>query len=713
MLFHPHRQLVSRCGALLLAACAPLSLPARAQTATAPKVATAPQSAAPLQLAPKIARKSLLIRVANVPASLMAWWLDPKNRAEPLQLEKSRSNRENNPLLLDKANPRLELPALPAGIERIVAIDPTNALLVSGTQASLAQLQTIVAGLDKPMPQVEIEFQLVQISAPDAAAFGIREGSEPGTPAGGLIRFVPGAAQKSARFGKVSVNAALTLAQLVAQNKAKILTAPRLIALDRLTADLGAEDGQGVVVDIKTRATPETRPVTLTGEDGQLIMASTRLSFSVTPTIGADDSIKLQLAPARILKLALPQSDAQGRRQHSFPTPSRREVFLRRVLEGALIETTVRDGQTIAVSGFTSRFFNSTLEDNQNPDASALLLVTTRLMRRPVVPTAPGPRTAPKNARPQNAQPPMARLQIAPDQRKRMQQIRVRNVPPSLMANWIDPAHHSVPFQFAASAPFKTPLVSPSALALPAGIDSIVAIDPQNAILVFGTDEGVKEISDTIAFLDRPLRQIELEIRFVQIEPGEIGAFGIETKERDAGKESQIGFVRADYQTTLARLVGEKKAVIISAPRVTAINNLQASVGTFHTLPGTLGLRDETGRFTKILPGADRISIETRVNVTPTINNDNTVTVLMSTSSALKIAGKPGQDQVLSPQKGGLESIFNVRDGDTVALSGFSQPLLPGVEKTAEDQAPNLLIFVTSRIVRRADDDSKAVVPKP
>lgn len=105
-------------------------------------------------------------------------------------------------------------------------------------------------------------------------------------------------------------------------------------------------------------------------------------------------------------------------------------------------------------------------------------------------------------------------------QSKQMRKIALRNVKPSVMAWWLDPQNNPRPGN---AAPL--PLAPPVQIAVPEGIDRIVAIDAQGALLVFGTDEAVRELRDTIAFLDRPQRQTEIEGRIISIPTSEMTRF--------------------------------------------------------------------------------------------------------------------------------------------------------------------------------------------
>jgi hypothetical protein len=62
---------------------------------------------------------------------------------------------------------------MPAGVEKVVGILPTNSLLVKATDAqAMAQFEAFLATIDLPVPQVIIEVRLVAQRAEEASAFG-------------------------------------------------------------------------------------------------------------------------------------------------------------------------------------------------------------------------------------------------------------------------------------------------------------------------------------------------------------------------------------------------------------------------------------------------------------------------------------------------------------------------------------------------------------
>ena len=363
------------CSAYLLMAGASLSGTAHAQTA--------PETAHP---ATRVQARRKIIPVRNVSASIMAWWLDPARHDKPIQFQSSLRNREANPLIVDKADPQREIPPLPAGIDpglptgidQIVAIDPQNALLVLGTGAAIAMLEKTVAIFDKPIQQIEIDAQFVQISREDALQIGVLVSSDP---------------KKRYSVSPLSNNDLARFAALKASGKTIIVSEPHVIAISSLTGAVGTQSRTAGFVDIKMRGEAPLGAVDLSEMGGQLLGVESQSTFTVRPTLNADNSIGLELAPARFLQL----SELQTGPAFGLGTPAginpnslraqvakekRPAVLPLRVLQGALTETTVQDGQTIALSGFTSDFFADFVTTAAEPAANVVILVTTRIVRR-------------------------------------------------------------------------------------------------------------------------------------------------------------------------------------------------------------------------------------------------------------------------------------------------------------------------------------------
>ncbi len=273
---------------------------------------------------------------------------------------------------------------------------------------------------------------------------------------------------------------------------------------------------------------------------------------------------------------------------------------------------------------------------------------------------------------------------------------------------------------------------------LPDGVTRIVAVDPQNALLVFGTPEGAAKLANTIRFLDRPLRQVEIEAQFLSVSISDAKTYGFDfttsrgnfnasstgTASSVASGGLQVGFFRGNFQAAIQASITSGKAKILTAPRVTAINNLTANLVQSTSTPIVLtttntvannGIAQSTGQ--QVFYVTTSIGLE----VTPTINNDDTVTVLMQ--PFLQSQGTPnslGASTVTSQQ---LQTIANVRDGETIALGGLRTtnitidktrvplisniPLIGNLFRSRNNRSTEaeLIIFLTARIIHRVGDD--------
>ncbi|RZA21428.1 MAG: hypothetical protein EOP10_16785 [Proteobacteria bacterium] len=272
--------------------------------------------------------------------------------------------------------------------------------------------------------------------------------------------------------------------------------------------------------------------------------------------------------------------------------------------------------------------------------------------------------------------------------------IPTKNVPPALLAHWIDPKNNLAPQSlFSGNQSVKntpTGAKGEPVFLLPEGVKKVSPIlAPQLGLLVVGTEEGVRSVLDTIAFLDRPLKQVEIESLFVDISNEELKAFGVEF---GANKTTgfEMGFVRGNFQSALNKALTEKRAKLITAPRVTAINNMQAKLNW-------------TSQVVVPRPTIEGpLYTETSYSflVTPTINNDNTVTLLMEAGGSqqpFEGINTPANLPMIN------RSIANMRDGDTIVLKGYLRQSPAELGKTIPAEGMDIVLFVTPRIVRQAE----------
>ncbi len=112
-------------------------------------------------------------------------------------------------------------------------------------------------------------------------------------------------------------------------------------------------------------------------------------------------------------------------------------------------------------------------------------------------------------------------------------QLVVRNVASNLMAYWLDPTHQPTPILIQVSQRNEGILFNlgigippqpgngngPRGLTLPAGIQSLVSIDPQNVLWVRGTKKGIEALQKQVKEIDVPLNQVEFEVQLWEMSP--------------------------------------------------------------------------------------------------------------------------------------------------------------------------------------------------
>ena len=253
---------------------------------------------------------------------------------------------------------------------------------------------------------------------------------------------------------------------------------------------------------------------------------------------------------------------------------------------------------------------------------------------------------------------------------------------------------------------------------LPDGV-RLASADEQNLLFVTGANAAqIAHLQELVDILDQPLRLVEIEAQLVELPVAELKEFGIEFNGAtpDAPKTqtpikgmSQFGFLRNNFQKRLDEMVAAGTATVVSTAPLTLTNNMGQAISL------RTGPIDNTGANQYKMPAAPAEGTDTILTLTPTINGDDTITVLMN------IATLPANDE--SP---GLTTIANLRDGDTIALSGLESSAFPrettpkarkvpllgdipifagGLFRTKEPKDERVtLLFVSARIVR---DDAK------
>jgi len=278
------------------------------------------------------------------------------------------------------------------------------------------------------------------------------------------------------------------------------------------------------------------------------------------------------------------------------------------------------------------------------------------------------------------------------------------------------------------------------------GVYNIIPYEPDNALIVIGTPEGIEQFKKLLQLLDVPVRQVEITAEFVEISTDVTKSLGIDWMLTNnettvtgqgmspgTGATLVIGYTTPRVRAQLAALMKEGKARLVNAPRVTTYNNYPAYIDVSQDIPywyPETTLTQFGGTQTTWVP--DVISVGTTLTVTPTINGDGSVTCYITPSVSEVIGFVTGPTGTL-PQTStrDMDTIARVMSGETLVIGGLVRknistqnvkvpflsdlPLIGGLFKgqTQTTTESELLIFLTPRILEEPSRTVGAVVAPP
>lgn len=165
----------------------------------------------------------------------------------------------------------------PAGI--FLADDQQNAVLVTGAQDVQDGARDLIAGVDRPSPQVMFEVKVADVTpVNDSSDFGLEFGGLDlqGNPLSGAVTY---------SFATGTVPVILRLNALVSKGRASILATPKLVTVNNKEADLSIGETYPIVYSTSVFG----------GQNVQYVDIGVHLRL--TPTIGTDGSIIADLHP--------------------------------------------------------------------------------------------------------------------------------------------------------------------------------------------------------------------------------------------------------------------------------------------------------------------------------------------------------------------------------------------------------------------------------
>ena len=218
----------------------------------------------------------------------------------------------------------------------------------------------------------------------------------------------------------------------------------------------------------------------------------------------------------------------------------------------------------------------------------------------------------------------------------------------------------------------------------PDGIDSIIALDQENALLVKGEDDAVQELKDLITLVDLPPKQVMIKAEFVEVSTTETQRLGLDwlltrpnyvlqTDFRPSG--NVIAFVKSGNVTANIRAeLTKSNGKIVSAPIISTLNNTAATISIGQQIPfyqsvttvGSTGPPVTSSQVTYI-------NASTELNVLPQINGDNSITLIMQPRISQQNGFVLGPNGEQAPQisDNTLSTARRVGNGETIVVGGF------------------------------------------
>jgi hypothetical protein len=286
-------------------------------------------------------------------------------------------------------------------------------------------------------------------------------------------------------------------------------------------------------------------------------------------------------------------------------------------------------------------------------------------------------------------------------------QIPVKNIRPGMLVWWIDPAHHSKPVEYqtadgyirqaqspkqmtASPKTAQTELFSTSVLQKPAGVSTFFADDANNVIWAQSTQDGFNQLKQIVEFLDRPIRKIDFDIKMVELVSPESTLTQNNPSLKklfDPPTTTGTFSFNSISQSTLENLIKNGDAKIVKASQFTIRNNLTDRFTTATSAPVILDIKQADDTNAILSTQADKnnpLLLEKQLSVifTPTINNDDTITIFMTISANAELTyNTPNSTNDLLWVKSldnrkTRTTVFTIHSGDAIQFTGYNSTML-------------------------------------
>lgn len=200
--------------------------------------------------------------------------------------------------------------------------------------------------------------------------------------------------------------------------------------------------------------------------------------------------------------------------------------------------------------------------------------------------------------------------------------------------------------------------------------DAASADDRQNALLTNAAPEVVETIRGIVAQIDRPSRQVMFEVKVVDLTPvndsSNVGLQfgGVDLTSQPSAGATSFAFTQSTVQlnATVNFMVSKGSAKVLATPRLTTLNNHEASLLIGETYPIIyFDIRSGNQQI-------QTIDIGVKLRMTPTIGSDGSIVAELHPEYS-EIQGFEETYPIIANRK--VDSTLRVRDGETIVLGGL------------------------------------------
>jgi general secretion pathway protein D len=266
---------------------------------------------------------------------------------------------------------------------------------------------------------------------------------------------------------------------------------------------------------------------------------------------------------------------------------------------------------------------------------------------------------------------------------------------------------------------------------LPEGIDSVLAYDVDNTLIVRGTDEGIRELKEIVRLLDIAPRQLSIRAEFITVQQDDLRTFGINfdiargsltasTGPAFAQGEVALNYATGNLVAALRTSLVEGKGRLINSPMATTTNNVPVVLTIGTTVPIiTNSVAFGQGGQGITIPQINPVQVVSGLFVIPRINGDNSITMTVSPFIQDIVSEVPnpagGTIPIITTQN--ISVVRRIGNRETLVIGGLVKkndrssvrrvPLLADLPfigqffrgSTATIADSELLIFVTPEIL--------------